>query len=297
MGSRYLTDLADVCRLTGYPVTEVGSAKSVAGDAWKTRSRSSGGYDSGKPNHIICHHTAGSSDHWKLSNFLVFDHSDRPCANLALSRDGAIFVQAGGASNHAGQGWDPCSPDVTSEDCMNSQSIGIEAANMGNGETWPAAQLDSYVRLVGELCRAYDIPVERCHSHFEWAPDRKVDPAGPPKYASGSSKWDMDEFRRDVTAYLGGEAPPPPEPDEVETESVTIELPVLKLGMTGDAVKRMQHLLAAAGFMDESNVSNYDGDWGNGTEQAKIRFDTAHDLLPSPPTDCGPASWRALLGE
>src|SRR4249919_279023 len=116
MGSRYLTDLDEVCRRTGYPVTEVGSAKSTPGDAWKTRSRSSGGYDSGKPNHIIVHHTAGSSDGWKLANYLVFDHPDGPCANLSLMRDGAIYVQCGGASNHAGTGQDPCSPNVTNDD-------------------------------------------------------------------------------------------------------------------------------------------------------------------------------------
>lgn len=295
MGSRYLLDLADVCRRTGYPVTEVGPAKNTPGDDWKYRSRSSGGYDSGKPNHVICHHTAGSSDGWKLSNTLVFDHSDKPCANLALSRDGSIFVQCGGASNHAGVGWDPCSPNVTADDCMNSQSIGIEAANLGNGETWPSAQLDAYVRLVGELCRAYDIPVDQVHSHFEWAPDRKVDPAGPPRYASGDDKWDLDAFRRDITDYLNGDAPPPPEPDEADTETVTMELPVLVSGMSGAAVRRMQHLLAAAGYMDEANTSNYDGQWGSGTDKAKQRFDTDHGLLPSPPTDCGPASWRALL--
>jgi hypothetical protein len=181
---------------------------------------------------------------------------------------------------------------------MNSSSIGIEAANLGNGETWPTAQLDAYVRLVGELCRAYDIPVSRVHSHGGpdgWAPDRKVDPAGPPRYASGNDTWDMDAFRRDVTDYLNGDAPPPPEPDEVVTETVTLELPVLRAGDHGPAVSRMQHLLAAAGFMDEGNTSNYDGQWGDGTDAAKQRFDTAHDLLPSPPTDCGPASWRALL--
>jgi peptidoglycan hydrolase-like protein with peptidoglycan-binding domain len=106
----------------------------------------------------------------------------------------------------------------------------------------------------------------------------------------------MDQFRRDVSAYLAGDAPPPPEPEDVETETVTLELPVLRVGDSGEAVSRMQHLLAAAGFMDEANVSNYDGVWGNGTDAAKQRFDAANDLLPSPPTDCGPASWRALLG-
>lgn len=179
---------------------------------------------------------------------------------------------------------------------MNSHSIGIEAANLGDGETWPSAQIDAYVRLCGELCRAYNIPVERVHAHREWAPDRKVDPAGPNAYASGKSSWDMAAFRRDITDYLDGNAPPPPEPEDVETETVTLELPVLRNGDRGDAVSRMQHLLAAAGYLNESNVSNYDGIWGDGTDGAKQRFDADHDLLPSPPTDCGPASWRALLG-
>jgi len=294
MGSRYLLDLADVCRRTGYPVVEVGS-KSTPGDGWKYRSRSTGGYDSGRPNHVIVHHTAGSSDGWKLANYLTFDHTDKPCANLSLMRDGSIYVQAGGASNHAGKGYDPCSPDVTPVDYMNSHSLGIEAANLGNGETWPAAQLDSYVRLVGELCRAYDIPVERCHSHFEWAPDRKIDPAGPPKYASGDDKWDMDRFRADVSAYLGGSGGGVPLPPARETETVTLELPTIRQGDTGEDVKRMQHLIACAGFTNEANASNYDGVWGPDTEEAKVEFDNAHGLTPSPPTDCGPKSWESLL--
>ena len=58
MGTRYLTDLADVCRRTGYPVIEV--------DGWQSRARGSGGYDSSRPNHIMVHHTASgpSSDGW-----------------------------------------------------------------------------------------------------------------------------------------------------------------------------------------------------------------------------------------
>lgn len=294
MGSRYLTDLADVCRRTGYPVVEVGSAKSTPGDAWKTRSRSTGGYDSGRPNHVIVHHTAGSSDGWKLANYLVFDHSDRPCANLSLMRDGSIYVQAGGASNHAGKGWDPCSPDVTPVDYMNSHSIGIEAANLGNGEVWPEAQQDSYVRLCGELCRAYDIPVKQVHSHFEWAPDRKIDPAGQSRYAHNDQKWDMDAFRQDITAYLGGDAPPPPDPT-LDKDTVTMELPSLEFGDNNEYVKRMQALLMASGHLQTSE-NNLDGDWGNATEAAKVQFDVEHGLTPSPPSDCGPKSWKALLG-
>jgi peptidoglycan hydrolase-like protein with peptidoglycan-binding domain len=71
-------------------------------------------------------------------------------------------------------------------------------------------------------------------------------------------------------------------------------LPTIKKGDSGDYVKRMQHLLASNGYMNESNVSNYDGVWGNGTDSAKRNFDNAHGLA-SPDTDCGDKSWESLM--
>lgn len=73
-------------------------------------------------------------------------------------------------------------------------------------------------------------------------------------------------------------------------------LPTIKKGDSGPYVKRMQHLLAAAGYMNEANTANYDGQWGSGTDGAKARFDNDHGLTPSPPTDCGDKSWKALMG-
>jgi hypothetical protein len=82
---------------------------------------------------------------------------------------------------------------------------------------------------------------------------------------------------------------PPPSGDFMAT------LPTIKKGSTGEYVERMQHLLAAAGYMNPANVANYDGVWGNGTDDAKKRFDLDHHLTPSPPTDCGPKSWESLM--
>lgn len=73
-------------------------------------------------------------------------------------------------------------------------------------------------------------------------------------------------------------------------------LPTIKKGDQGIYVKRMQHLLSANGYMDPANEKNFDGVWGNGTDGAKQRFDHDHGLIPSPPTDCGPKSWQALMG-
>lgn len=72
-------------------------------------------------------------------------------------------------------------------------------------------------------------------------------------------------------------------------------LPTIKKGSTGVYVERMQHLLAAAGYLNEANTANYDGVWGSGTDSAKAKFDNDYGLGPSPPTDCGNKSWESLM--
>lgn len=201
MGSRYLTDLADVCRRTGYNVLEL--------DAWQKRARGSGGFDSGRPNHVMAHHTASgaSMDGWGDANYCTFSHQDAPLCNLYLSRVPEIYVCAGGATNTNGSGQDPCG--VTPDDSMNSSAIGIEAGNNGTGEQWPLAQQDAYNSLCRVLCNAYGLGIDRIHAHFEWAPTRKIDPAGNSRYASGGASWNMNQFRNDCTGGV-----PVPEPDE-----------------------------------------------------------------------------------
>jgi len=293
MGSRYLTDLADVCRRSGYPVIEV--------DGWQNRARGSGGYDSGRPNHVMAHHTASgaSMDGWGDVNYMTFNHQDAPLCNLYLSRDGTIYVCAGGATNTNGSGHDPCG--ITSDDSMNSSAIGIEAGNNGVGEQWPDAQQDSYVLMCKALCDGYGISYTRIHAHFEWAPSRKIDPAGNSRYASGGNMWNMDQFRTDVSVGAGGGPGPGPSPEPTPPPSgtwpasLTNSLPTIKKGDSGIQVKKMQHLLAAHGYLNEANTANYDGAWGNGTDSAKARFDSDHGLA-SGDTDCGPKSWAALCG-
>jgi peptidoglycan hydrolase-like protein with peptidoglycan-binding domain len=371
VGSRYLTDLADVARRTGYRVIEVGPSRNQQGSQWQSRARGSGGYDSGRPNHVMIHHTASSylSDGWPDVNFMAFASTVRPVSNLYISRDGTIYVIAAGATNTNGAGTDPCG--VTAKDSMNRDAIAIEAGNDGRGEVWPDAQQDCYVKLCRVLCEAYGIGNAQIHSHFEYAPQRKIDCAGQSRYAEGSAKWNMGLFHSDVAGSSGGGGgtpTPPPADDWVTwvmdnqpvltrgssginvkrmqhllaaagfmsesnvsnfdgqfgsgTESAlnsfkraaggaadgrcdswtwgalmhTIDgIPTIKKGATGPDVRRMQHLLAANGYLSESNMSNYDGVWGNGTDSAKAKFDNAHGLSPSPPTDAGPKSWESLL--
>ena len=160
----------------------------------------------------MIHHTASppSADGWDDVNYCTFHDDDAPLCNLYLGRSGQVWVCAAGATNTNGSGRDPCG--VTPDDSMNSHAIGIEAGNDGKGETWPDAQLDAYTRLATALCDHYGFGVGRIHGHAEWAPDRKVDPAGPPRYATGSATWDMDEFRADCD---GAPVPlPPPDTED-----------------------------------------------------------------------------------
>jgi peptidoglycan hydrolase-like protein with peptidoglycan-binding domain len=366
MGARWLHDfpqaLAGIPDVTYYP-------------GWQTRSRSSGGFDNLYG--IVCHHTAtnraGSFEGYCRVAWTT--HPERPVANISLGRAGEICVGVAGASNHAGKGGPTrMSKGTVPLDSGNRYLIGIEPLNEGTGEPWPDVQQDRYIALVQALCAFYGFDVNTdVVSHNLWTPARKIDPAGPSRFGSinQSGTWDMNLFRSAVT---GAPAPQPPEPAPPSAawyDQLMAQMPVLTpgidnywyvkrmqhliaaagfmnegnvsnydgkfgsgtagalnkfkqsaggsadstcdawtwgalmhtidgiatitKGMKGGDVKRMQHLLAANGYMNEGNVSNYDGVWGSGTEQAKINYDNAAGLTPSPPSDCGKKSWTYLL--
>lgn len=204
MGSRYLTDLATVVRDAGLVVQEEGG--------WQSRSRSSGGYDGGYPNHVMVHHTASgaSSDGQPDVNYMCYSSENRPVANLYLARSGKVWIMAAGATNTNGSG--RC-PHCGTTDNMNTRAIGIEAGNNGTGEPWPSAQQDAYITLCKVLCDHYGIANEAVQYHATYAPGRKIDPAGPSRWAS-SGTWPLDPFQADVAAG-GGSAPIPGGNDEV----------------------------------------------------------------------------------
>jgi hypothetical protein len=137
---------------------------------WQTRGSSS--FD---PRGVVAHHTATPS-YWtsrQLTSLLVGGHGSLsgPLANYQLDRDGDVIVIAGGRANHAGRGgW----KGLTG----NRSVIGIEAANLGNGEPWPAAQVEAYDRLAAAVLDFLGQPAGMLCAHREWAPTRKVDPTG-----------------------------------------------------------------------------------------------------------------------
>lgn len=167
---------------------------------WETRSR--GG--TFRPRGLVLHHTGLAGDHG--SDYPSFasvrdGRSDLagPLAHFGIGRNsGTVFVFAAGVANHAGGGnWNGLEG--------NESVWGIEAENDGVGEPWSDVTRRTYVALAGALARHTGFTAEMVAGHREWRANEpehegkkvKIDPTG----------IDLDQFRRDVAAYLAGGVP------------------------------------------------------------------------------------------
>lgn len=166
-------------------------------DGWQTR-----GADTMTPRGAVIHHTAEAAGTRPEAEatFLVRGRRDLagPLTNLYLDRQGIWWVIAAGRANHAGKGsW----RGVTG----NSNMIGVECANTGLGEEWPSRQLTSLTAGLTALTAHMDVSADMICGHKEWAPGRKIDPAG----------VDMNAVRADVHSRLHA-----PVPDELSSAEV-----------------------------------------------------------------------------
>jgi hypothetical protein len=95
-----------------------------------------------------------------------------PLCNLLLGRHGTVVCIASGRANHAGAGgWMGLSG--------NSTVLGIEAENDGTGEPWPEQQIAAYLLVCAAMVVGMGSTPDLVCYHREWAPTRKIDPAGP----------------------------------------------------------------------------------------------------------------------
>jgi len=152
-------------------------------DGWTTR-----GDATLNPEVVIVHHDAiagpASAPGLRL---VTVGRSDLPgpLCQVYLGRDGTAYMVASGKANHAGAGsWKGFT--------LNTQALGIEAANDGRGEPWPLVQLEAYYRIVAAMLDGIGNDASYTCGHKEWAPTRKIDPYG----------IDMNDFRREVAIRL-----------------------------------------------------------------------------------------------
>jgi hypothetical protein len=145
---------------------------------------------------VLLHHTAGPRTGNYPSLAVVRDGRPDlpgPLAHCGLARDGTWLVIASGWANHAGRGALPWVP----VDAGNAHLIGVEAESTGVGDDWTVEQIHAYPVGVAAILAHLGLPAARAAGHMEYAPTRKIDPAGWP--------GGMDGFRAAVAAELAGE--------------------------------------------------------------------------------------------
>lgn len=230
-----------------------------------TRSRSSGGFDDilGIGGHHDASAIGRSGASAARAHFEL--HQFAPVGNFALDRGGEWWFGAAGASNTQGKGGPyPTSRAITPLDAANRYWLAVEAANNGVGEPWPEDQQRSYVLGLAALARglaeqgAYDARRRRYRTiwldpatdvgiaHFEWAPTRKIDPAGPSRWdnpADRYRRWQMDAFRADVTAALTAHEE---DPDMTTVRYFTLAKQPATLWATSDGLHAIRVELSVA---------------------------------------------------
>lgn len=177
-----LLDLATAVRTSGLKVVEL--------PGWPTRGRpaSAGGFS---PRGVLCHHTGGASNSRDYVDWMArTGRSDLPAplCQLALDRQGVVYVCAAGRANHGGKA--RATGPMPAGDA-NYLYLGIEAMNTGS-EGWTPAQYDAYVRLCAALCGFYGWPATHVRAHRETSVTGKWDPGG----------IDMDDFRADINTVI-----------------------------------------------------------------------------------------------
>lgn len=116
-----------------------------------------------------------------------------PLGNYYTERDATLVVIADGRANHAGRG---SYKGLSGNDSV----VGTEQANNGTGEPYTDDQIELMFALSRALAnRLGSRGVDLTHAHWEWATNRKIDPAV--HWVTGHGSWDMDVFRNELRQF------------------------------------------------------------------------------------------------
>ncbi len=122
-----------------------------------------------KPNYVIIHHTAQNSCDQTLKTFTT--PQSQVSAHYVICKDGTVHHML----NDYLRAWHGGVARWGTNTDINSSSIGIEIDNNGF-EPFTDAQINSLLRVLSALKRAYSVPTANFIGHSDIAPTRKVDP-------------------------------------------------------------------------------------------------------------------------
>jgi N-acetylmuramoyl-L-alanine amidase len=179
-----------------------------------------------RPDTLVLHYTGMGSGPMALA-WLCNPASSVSC-HYFVQEDGETLqlVPEARRAWHAGQSFWAGDTD------LNSRSIGIEIVNGGHPAglpPFPSVQIDAVLALSLDLCRRYAIAPQRVLAHSDIAPRRKIDPG------------ELFPWERLHRAGLGHWVAP----------AAIVEGPRLGPGASGDAVTRLQAMLAEYGYAIE----------------------------------------------
>ncbi len=112
------------------------------------------------------------------------------------------------------------------------------------------------------------------------------------KYEAPANTEDAKEKRGKTAEAFYAKFAPAETPEQADTSSLTVNLPVLRKGDKGDTVKAMQALLIGYGY--NCGSTGVDGSFGANTENALECYQEDNDLTVD--AVCGPKTWGSLLG-
>lgn len=122
-----------------------------------------------KPNYVVIHHTAQESTVQTLKTFT--EPATSVSSHYVIGSDGKVYQML----NDYFRAWHGGVGKWGNTTDLNSGSIGIELDNDGV-EPFDEAQIESLLKLLARLKKAYSIPAENFIGHSDIAPTRKVDP-------------------------------------------------------------------------------------------------------------------------
>ena len=122
---------------------------------------------------IVLHYTGMQTGAAALDR--LRDPAAKVSSHYLVEEDGAVFRLV----SEDRRAWHSGVSHWGGRETLNDCSIGIEIVNPGHEwgyRAFPEAQMAAVERLVGEIIRRHEIPLERVLGHSDIAPTRKEDP-------------------------------------------------------------------------------------------------------------------------